>query len=774
MQAADASPLCSTEFCVFARLSYDKVDRFHVKGHLAFVRDFLEELERRVRLCPATVLSHVLLQGMQLEYAKDPISKMLQDMVTCGAERQSLRVMGEVCCRDCYLRVHDVTIYTWKAARTLYKDNTLEKAHALRVGRPAEQFAQCAEWMHRWINNHSVSTSRDGRKHLPMRPLYAWLYFDFNLEWLESGDETKIPSRETFRVAAKQALASISLPRGNADLKGCSTCARNVMAYEKAMKGGDAVRGRQIREEQAEHERVSLVTRHSYHSRREFAAANPMDVWSIVQDWTFPFMFPILHQRTAERDHCEKFVVNYWTQICHSERLTTPSRGVKFFWFLGGNGKDNGNANASALFFNVTTRREKGPLPPRAEVQLDSGSGGKCCVTIGVLAFMMESLGWFPDGIDAHFMISGHTGDDMDAVTAFVRYKCHTNGNWWSVDDVLEKFWMFYPNGGSPDITLFADLERDNNVWKETAFNRRFAAHFLYDWKAFLLPHMNQLAGITDKAVSRTEDSIHWWNLRLVNGHVELRVARRSVGAEAILSDPVRVFYTTPPRNGPSKIYSHDVRHAIAGGVDLQDVVEQFEKEQCAQWTDVSRDFLHNLKLELAMCKFGEPRERAGPKQPKSTAKRVADLTARPVLTAKPPKGSQEGGLVVAGDGSDDEEEPSSEDENFRDAAGDEEIEWEVQAILGKRIRRGKVQYLVRYVNENEESWQSEANVENAQVLVSAFEKEEESREQDARRRREERRRAQGAASYKEVNKALNSGTIQMLSEQTDRFRKRN
>ena len=166
-----------------------------------------------------------------------------------------------------------------------------------------------------------------------------------------------VPSEETFRVAAKQELSTVSLPRGNADLKGCSTCTRNVLAFEKAAASKNADEALRIRAIQKEHEEIAMAERHNYHARRRFAQDHPARVWMFVQDWTHPFLFPILYQRTADRDHCQKFPVNYFVQINHSQRNTTDEQGVNFFWFVGGDGKDDGNANASAILQHLPARR---------------------------------------------------------------------------------------------------------------------------------------------------------------------------------------------------------------------------------------------------------------------------------------------------------------------------------------------------------------------------------------------------------------------------------
>ena len=53
----------------------------------------------------------------------------------------------------------------------------------------------------------------------------------------------------------------------------------------------------------------------------------------------------------------------------------------------------------------------------------------------------------------------------------------------------------------------------------------------------------------------------------------------------------------------------------------------------------------------------------------------------------------------------------------------DEEIghEYEVEKVLKKRNRRGKVEYFVKWKNFNETTWEPLANLTNAQNLIDEF-----------------------------------------------------
>jgi hypothetical protein len=95
----------------------------------------------------------------------------------------------------------------------------------------------------------------------------------------------------------------------------------------------------QHKKAQEEHERIALGECSGYEQRRSFARTHPNDVLSLCQDWTFPFGFPIIYQRTQDTDKLPKFYLNYWVSINHSDYSRTAHGGVDFNFMMFGNGK---------------------------------------------------------------------------------------------------------------------------------------------------------------------------------------------------------------------------------------------------------------------------------------------------------------------------------------------------------------------------------------------------------------------------------------------------
>jgi hypothetical protein len=54
----------------------------------------------------------------------------------------------------------------------------------------------------------------------------------------------------------------------------------------------------------------------------------------------------------------------------------------------------------------------------------------------------------------------------------------------------------------------------------------------------------------------------------------------------------------------------------------------------------------------------------------------------------------------------------------------DDQEEYEVEAIIAKRIRRDRVEYLVKWkgYHQSESTWQTRDDLANAQAILDAFE----------------------------------------------------
>lgn len=51
------------------------------------------------------------------------------------------------------------------------------------------------------------------------------------------------------------------------------------------------------------------------------------------------------------------------------------------------------------------------------------------------------------------------------------------------------------------------------------------------------------------------------------------------------------------------------------------------------------------------------------------------------------------------------------------------EVEYEVEKVLEKRFRKGRVEYFVKWKNYDETTWEPSKNLTNVQDLVEKFEK---------------------------------------------------
>ena len=51
------------------------------------------------------------------------------------------------------------------------------------------------------------------------------------------------------------------------------------------------------------------------------------------------------------------------------------------------------------------------------------------------------------------------------------------------------------------------------------------------------------------------------------------------------------------------------------------------------------------------------------------------------------------------------------------------EVEYEVEKVLEKRFRKGRVEYFVKWKNYDETTWEPSKNLTNVQDLIEKFEK---------------------------------------------------
>lgn len=311
-----------------------------------------------------------------------------------------------------------------------------------------------------------------------------------------------------------------------------------------------------------------------------------------------------------------------------------------------------------------------------------------------------------------------------------MRHPCHQSDNWWGLAEIFDQWKKFYPDSPGPSCNLFVDFEKGPN-WTETSFNRKFGGQFLFDWKAFFEGHAYKISGICGHNVERTEDSIHAWKLRMdEDGKVCLSVSRRSCGPNMLFSNSTHVFKTTPPQQGPAPIYCTDSRHSLAGGGHLPTLLADFWMEQAEHMPSISLAWYASLRDEITMCKFPpapDAEERARPKVKRVPI--VVDLSVAPVLkSAGSGKAARSAARGAVEEGDDDEIEAfdSSDEEQIMQNGAGEEIQWEIESVLDKRLLKNHVEYLVLYkptpefLNEPP-SWQRASNLNGAEELINAF-----------------------------------------------------
>ena len=68
---------------------------------------------------------------------------------------------------------------------------------------------------------------------------------------------------------------------------------------------------------------------------------------------------------------------------------------------------------------------------------------------------------------------------------------------------------------------------------------------------------------------------------------------------------------------------------------------------------------------------------------------------------------------------------PAKEEKKLTEKAEENnfEVEYEVEKVLEKRFRKGRVEYFVKWKNYDETTWEPSKNLTNVQDLIEKFEK---------------------------------------------------
>merc|ERR1719361_978134 len=64
----------------------------------------------------------------------------------------------------------------------------------------------------------------------------------------------------------------------------------------------------------------------------------------------------------------------------------------------------------------------------------------------------------------------------------------------------------------------------------------------------------------------------------------------------------------------------------------------------------------------------------------------------------------------------------SFDEEQYESDDGEEE-EWEVEKIVGRRVEEEEVQFLVKWVGWDEETWEPEINLAGSEILISDYQR---------------------------------------------------
>lgn len=628
-------------------------------------------------------------------------------------EDHKYQIRGIPCCRSCFQHVHGVTKFHVEAAlELLHHGCKPDRRHHLdmadraarHLGRPVVITYAMGRFMDSWLARHTMINARDGRRHLGFQPIGRWLYDDFVRESSVGG------SYHQFLLVFDKKMASVSVPRGKLDLKACSRCFQLMARYRSAAQAGDGTRMERIRAEMELHQQYQYGERDHLHELRDASAAAPSELLFVVLDATYPVNMPSITQDSDFKRSTPKLALAPMALINHARR-NKPGGGKEVFFYVAGNGKDGANENISYLHHHLLHLGD-GERARKFVLQLDSGSGGKNKFMIAYLAYAVTVLRWF-DEVNVFFLIAGHTGEDVDGMTAKFRLPLRKGTPCVSGADLASRWGRFFPNPDTqPQVSFFFDAKRcDGSLWSPMP-NGQAVLSIMQDWKAFFVPHLNYLSGYTDKNATMTEASIHCWRINAAG----LSVKRLAVLSGEHWSAPVEIFHS-PPVGNPKPLHFGDPALVLAKPATESplDVARGARAALCGAgmlqvqdelWWDWVVSELEKCELPLA------PDDGAAAKRQKRKPKEI-DVEDPPMLISRRPAAVAGGDPVVrASDIVDDDDNDG------------ESPEYEVERITDKRLRDDQLEYYVWWAKPySDHGWQPAENLVNCAEAIDAYER---------------------------------------------------
>lgn len=631
--------------------------------------------------------------------SKDSTLLVATDLLCSGPRR--FQFLGTSTCAECYCVIHEVTKYRLRQARKLlqtpinqsYSDSLF--GHYPLPQRDALLRNHATEFISKWCHMRRITTSRDGStNYLPFKPMISLVYYDYVQE--EGRDGRSPASYEIFRQAFHEEIKNWAFPRYKNEVKACETCWDLYRLILRAQRQGEEENLRKYRSQLAEHQTLAYSERQEYYADRIASKEDNLTL-CLIADFTFPFNLFYHHQRTRQTSPLPQIAVGFGALIDHSAREN--GGGAYYYWNIAASGKDDANTVCSLIYHYLSHKQKNGAdfTGKTLKLQLDNGGSNKCLVTLGFCAWVRVHFGFHR--VFVSFLIRGHTGEDVDGITASMRIKLRSNFDYFSLSSVKDNIFprAFPFSESAPTIFQFLDLEHGEQ-WQETDFNKQFD-HFLYDFDTFLKGTMNDISGFTGKGADRTEHTIHAWKFD-EEGRFSATFLRSLPDPQ--WSDPIPVFSRLPRAGSlPKRLFHGSPRHVISAGVDFQQLEREIlAKEMLNQMDPTDIAFWRSFFDEVHQCKVPNvaPDVVAGKKQKrKSYARRTIDLNKPPVITFKERASNvisdEEDDVYSADSGS----EVSSEEEEDAEARQWEQERYEVAHILQKQARDDGIQYLVEF-----------------------------------------------------------------------------